>query len=86
MGSVPRWKGTTRKLPNQHTWQPVSNTSMWDWPVNGCIRQMTRDVQCYVQALFGQLTTDVVILTVLYSLAGLGIAIVNDFKSIEGDR
>lgn len=25
-------------------------------------------------------------LTVLYSLAGLGIAIVNDFKSIEGDR
>ena len=39
-----------------------------------------------LQALFGQLTTDVVILTVLYSLAGLGIAIVNDFKSIEGDR
>jgi len=28
----------------------------------------------------------VTILTVLYSLAGLGIAIVNDFKSIEGDR
>jgi chlorophyll synthase len=27
-----------------------------------------------------------VILTVLYSIAGLGIAIVNDFKSIEGDR
>lgn len=26
------------------------------------------------------------VLTVLYSLAGLGIAIVNDFKSIEGDR
>jgi chlorophyll synthase len=26
-----------------------------------------------------------VVLTVLYSLAGLGIAIVNDFKSIEGD-
>ena len=43
-------------------------------------------VSCMLQALFGQLTTDVVILTVLYSLAGLGIAIVNDFKSIEGDR
>jgi len=28
----------------------------------------------------------VAILTTLYSLAGLGIAIVNDFKSIEGDR
>lgn len=26
------------------------------------------------------------ILTCLYSIAGLGIAIVNDFKSIEGDR
>uniref|UniRef100_A0A061S1F3 Chlorophyll synthase n=1 Tax=Tetraselmis sp. GSL018 TaxID=582737 RepID=A0A061S1F3_9CHLO len=38
------------------------------------------------QALFGTLTADVMVLTVLYSLAGLGIAIVNDFKSIEGDR
>ncbi|GAB2278073.1 hypothetical protein Dimus_012770 [Dionaea muscipula] len=38
------------------------------------------------QALFGTLTLDVVILTLLYSTAGLGIAIVNDFKSIEGDR
>ena len=27
-----------------------------------------------------------IILTVLYSLAGVGIAIVNDFKSVEGDR
>jgi len=27
-----------------------------------------------------------VVLTVLYSIAGLGIAIVNDFKSMEGDR
>ena len=27
-----------------------------------------------------------VVLTILYSIAGLGIAIVNDFKSIEGDR
>uniref|UniRef100_A0A7S2R4N2 Chlorophyll synthase n=1 Tax=Rhizochromulina marina TaxID=1034831 RepID=A0A7S2R4N2_9STRA len=32
------------------------------------------------------LTPQEIILTVLYSLAGLGIAIVNDFKSIEGDR
>lgn len=38
------------------------------------------------QALFGELSVDVMVLTVLYSLAGLGIAIVNDFKSIEGDR
>ena len=38
------------------------------------------------QALFGSLSLDVMVLTVLYSIAGLGIAIVNDFKSIEGDR
>ncbi|PSC76066.1 chlorophyll synthetase [Micractinium conductrix] len=38
------------------------------------------------QALFGTLTLDVCVLTILYSIAGLGIAIVNDFKSIEGDR
>mmetsp|Transcript_4417 Transcript_4417/g.7311 ORF Transcript_4417/g.7311 Transcript_4417/m.7311 type:complete len:378 (-) Transcript_4417:481-1614(-) len=38
------------------------------------------------QALFGELSPDVMVLTVLYSIAGLGIAIVNDFKSIEGDR
>ncbi len=38
------------------------------------------------QALFGTLTLDVIVLTMLYSTAGLGIAIVNDFKSIEGDR
>jgi len=38
------------------------------------------------QAVFGDLQADVMVLTVLYSLAGLGIAIVNDFKSIEGDR
>lgn len=38
------------------------------------------------QALFGTLTPEVVVLTLLYSTAGLGIAIVNDFKSIEGDR
>jgi chlorophyll synthase len=28
----------------------------------------------------------VAVFTMLYSLAGLGIAVVNDFKSIEGDR
>lgn len=38
------------------------------------------------QALFGTLTPDTVVLTLFYSIAGLGIAIVNDFKSIEGDR
>ena len=38
------------------------------------------------QSMFGELSWPVTILTVFYSLAGLGIAIVNDFKSIEGDR
>lgn len=38
------------------------------------------------QSVFGTLSPDVMVLTVLYSIAGLGIAIVNDFKSIEGDR
>mmetsp|Transcript_19906 Transcript_19906/g.45204 ORF Transcript_19906/g.45204 Transcript_19906/m.45204 type:complete len:420 (-) Transcript_19906:119-1378(-) len=39
------------------------------------------------QAVFGQLDRPIYfILPVLYSIAGLGIAIVNDFKSIEGDR
>jgi chlorophyll synthase len=28
----------------------------------------------------------IAILTLFYSLAGLGIAVVNDFKSVEGDR
>ncbi|MEM6437135.1 MAG: chlorophyll synthase ChlG, partial [Cyanobacteria bacterium P01_D01_bin.115] len=37
-------------------------------------------------ALFGTLTWQIVVLTLFYSLAGLGIAIVNDFKSVEGDR
>jgi chlorophyll/bacteriochlorophyll a synthase len=37
-------------------------------------------------ALFGDLNWTVVLLTLFYSLAGLGIAIVNDFKSVEGDR
>ena len=37
-------------------------------------------------ALFGTLTPTIMVLTLFYSLAGLGIAIVNDFKSVEGDR
>lgn len=37
-------------------------------------------------ALFGELNWKIVILTLIYSLAGLGIAVVNDFKSVEGDR
>ncbi|HBB33766.1 MAG TPA: chlorophyll synthase ChlG [Cyanobacteria bacterium UBA8803] len=37
-------------------------------------------------ALFGDLNWTIVILTLFYSLAGLGIAVVNDFKSVEGDK
>ncbi|MGC1307530.1 MAG: chlorophyll synthase ChlG [Phormidesmis sp.] len=37
-------------------------------------------------ALFGELNWTVVILTLIYSMAGLGIAVVNDFKAVEGDR
>ncbi|ACK69684.1 chlorophyll synthase, ChlG [Gloeothece citriformis PCC 7424] len=37
-------------------------------------------------ALFGELNSTIIILTLIYSLAGLGIAVVNDFKSVEGDR
>ena len=38
------------------------------------------------QALFGTLNTTIIFVTLFYSLAGLGIAIVNDFKSVEGDK
>ncbi|WP_421658354.1 chlorophyll synthase ChlG [Leptothermofonsia sp. ETS-13] len=37
-------------------------------------------------ALFGDLNGTIIVLTLFYSLAGLGIAVVNDFKSVEGDR
>tara|TARA_B100000287_G_scaffold112763_1_gene105048 strand:- start:486 stop:1433 length:948 start_codon:yes stop_codon:yes gene_type:complete len=37
------------------------------------------------QALFGKLTFVTALLTLAYSLSGLGIAIINDFKSVEGD-
>ncbi|KAL1321717.1 hypothetical protein AAHE18_14G147200 [Arachis hypogaea] len=38
------------------------------------------------QALFGTLSADIIFLTLLYSIAGFGVGIVNDFKSVEGDR
>ncbi|MEN9214323.1 MAG: chlorophyll synthase ChlG [Gloeomargarita sp. DG02_3_bins_56] len=41
---------------------------------------------CAGHALFGTLNLTIVLLTLFYSLAGLGIAVVNDFKSMEGDR
>ena len=37
-------------------------------------------------ALFGELNPTIMVLTLFYSLSGLGIAVVNDFKSVEGDR
>ena len=37
------------------------------------------------QALFGKLTFITALLTLAYSLSGLGIAVINDFKSVEGD-
>jgi len=37
-------------------------------------------------SLFGELNGTIIILTLIYSFAGLGIAVVNDFKSVEGDR
>jgi len=38
------------------------------------------------QALFGSLDWKTMALTLFYSFAGLGIAIINDFKSVEGDK
>jgi len=40
---------------------------------------------CAGHALFGTLNWTIVALTLFYSLAGIGIAVVNDFKSVEGD-
>ena len=37
------------------------------------------------QALFGKLTILTALLTLAYSISGLGIAVINDFKSVEGD-
>lgn len=36
-------------------------------------------------ALFGELDITIMLLTLFYSFSGLGIAIINDFKSVEGD-
>ena len=38
------------------------------------------------QALFGHLTWTTALLTLAFSLSGLGIAVINDFKSVEGDK
>lgn len=38
------------------------------------------------QALFGEIGPKIMVITLIYSMAGLGIAIVNDFKSVEGDK
>ena len=51
---------------------------------DGSAHTADRDA-CCAQAMFGTLSLPVMVLTTLYSIAGLGIAIVNDFKSIEGD-
>jgi len=37
------------------------------------------------QAVFGELTPEILLLTTFYSIAAIGISIVNDFKSVEGD-
>eukprot|EP00930_Biecheleria_cincta_P045760 TRINITY_DN31536_c0_g1_i2.p1 TRINITY_DN31536_c0_g1~~TRINITY_DN31536_c0_g1_i2.p1 ORF type:complete len:451 (-),score=74.55 TRINITY_DN31536_c0_g1_i2:134-1450(-) len=43
--------------------------------------------QCaFGQGTSGGVTTEVILLTLFYSIAAVGIAIVNDFKSVEGDR
>lgn len=54
---------------------PFGSENVLRQPASACILP---------QILFGQLRLDVAILTMLYSIAGLGIAIVNDFKSIKG--
>jgi len=38
------------------------------------------------QATFGEVSPEIVALTLWYSVAAIGIAIVNDFKSVDGDR
>ncbi|KAI7843203.1 hypothetical protein COHA_003185 [Chlorella ohadii] len=66
----------------------LSHSSPWLYPIHpiGYLQALFGTLSLDVMALFGTLTLDVMVLTVLYSIAGLGIAIVNDFKSIEGDR
>jgi len=66
---------------------PPLKLKQWGWAGNYALGSSYIALPWWAgQALFGTLTPDVMVLTVLYSIAGLGIAIVNDFKSIEGDR
>lgn len=66
---------------------PPLKLKQWGWAGNYALGSSYIALPWWAgQALFGTLSLDVMVLTVLYSIAGLGIAIVNDFKSIEGDR
>jgi chlorophyll synthase len=66
---------------------PPLKLKQWGWAGNYALGSSYIALPWWAgQALFGELSPDVMVLTVLYSIAGLGIAIVNDFKSIEGDR
>ncbi|KAG1655369.1 hypothetical protein FOA52_012096 [Chlamydomonas sp. UWO 241] len=66
---------------------PPLKLKQWGWAGNFALGSSYIALPWWAgQALFGELSADVMVLTVLYSIAGLGIAIVNDFKSIEGDR
>jgi len=66
---------------------PPLKLKQWGWAGNFALGSSYIALPWWAgQALFGELSFDVCVLTVLYSIAGLGIAIVNDFKSIEGDR
>ena len=63
------------------------NDDNMTWPPNQTCSDLTRSAQLRPRRyLHLHLVPQVIILTLLYSWAGLGIAIVNDFKSVEGDR
>eukprot|EP00955_Chlamydomonas_euryale_P038301 351062-Chlamydomonas_euryale.AAC.3 len=60
---------------------PPLKLKQWGWAGNYALGSSYIALPWWAgQALFGTLTPDVMVLTVLYSMAGLGIAIVNDFK------
>lgn len=63
----------------------VTCTVMEDIPGSFVTRKQGLQLALLLRASCAFLS-QVVILTLLYSWAGLGIAIVNDFKSVEGDR